>query len=151
MSFESVETIPGSHVEPGDNPGHKELGEREEVGEIDAVPNFGGHELRGVANENRKKKVVDQEEQEGRDDEDLLRGHEVPKLTAFRHTVPHRLAVLVRLDYIWHRYPLVSRDWSWFLPVERIVSEPCADYNECRRVVYNLGEPNGGQWKTRGL
>src|SRR5208282_1982666 len=100
-----IEVVPRTDVQTGNGPGHSELRERKQIGEIDVAPDFDGHELRRVADQYRKQEVVNKKEDKSGNDEDLFRGHEILELVTGGHTVPHGLGILVRLCCVWHRYP----------------------------------------------
>ena len=67
-----IEAGGGADVEEGDEPGDEELGEREEVGDVDGAEDGRGHEVGRVAHEDGQGEVVDDEENGGGDNEALL-------------------------------------------------------------------------------
>ena len=85
---ESIEVTRGSHVEPGNDPSDKELREGKKISQVHGSNDLGGHEIRCIPYQDRQSEVVDHEEDERRNDEDLLGGHQVFELAAIGNAVP---------------------------------------------------------------
>ncbi len=100
---QTVKVVGGPDVEAGNNPGHEELRQREQIREVHHTKYLGGHELGRVADQHRQGKVVGNEENKRRDDEDLLRRHQILELPALGNLVPFSLGRLVGWSAIGHR------------------------------------------------
>src|SRR5438034_6930521 len=69
-------------VEVRQHPGHNELGEREQIRDVDLAEDPRLHEARGEAVAERQQKVVDEEENRRRENETKPRPDELPKLVS---------------------------------------------------------------------
>src|ERR1044071_1981421 len=77
-----------ANVQERDDPGHEELREREQVGDVNRAEDFAVHELWRVAHEHGQREVVDDEEDGRRDDESYFLPDQLSKTLARRHAVP---------------------------------------------------------------
>jgi len=80
MTSHEIESGCRPHVQSGNGPGHEELRQREEIREVDAADDLSLHQSRGVADQDRKRKVIDDKEQRCRDNHPELRADEIFEL-----------------------------------------------------------------------
>lgn len=77
-----------AQVDVGQDPGHEELREREEIGDVDHADHLRVHEVAGVADQNGKREIVDDEEDGRRDDKPRFGRDHRPELVHRRHAIP---------------------------------------------------------------
>src|ERR1051325_7876156 len=85
---QAIEVVCCLDVKTGNDPCHKELGQGEDIGQIDYTPNLHRHEVRCVAYQHGQSEVVDHEEDKGRNNEQLLGCHQVLELATMSDSVP---------------------------------------------------------------